>query len=205
MLSLAARTWDTTPFPGSSEFDCVRSEVQIQFSLESTALIVIDPWADHPNEGLHRRGQPRLENLVRLIEVFRRNERPIFYDATGMPIDPRVLQGVGRFDHFLEWDEAGQTGFRLQEQLIANRIQTLFWGGFHANLCVMDKPCGIRHILPRDRSRLGFLVRDATAALESAYTLEGEHLLDAVCYELEYHPNGYTCTVDAIADAFPNK
>jgi hypothetical protein len=57
-------------------------------------------------------------------------------------------------------------------------------------------------VLPTDWDCKHFLVRDATIATESADTLAEERLLDATCYELEYDPNGYSCTVADVAYAF---
>ena len=200
-MTLRARTWIVSPFPGCTERDCARSEVSCAVLKEGT-LVVIDPWADHENKGLIERGRPRMHNLVRLIQLFRAHGRPIYYDATGKPIHPLIIETAGAFDHFLEWDPGGG-GTQVLLRLLGDAgIRTVFWGGFHANLCIMHKPCGIRNIMPADWGRLHFLVRDATCALESSETLDGERLLDAACYEVEYYQNGYTCTVSAVSAAF---
>jgi hypothetical protein len=199
-VTIRARTWNIALSEGSSEHDCKRSEVPQPFESEKTALVVIDPWAAHPNEGWLERARRNMPNLVRLIQLFRNHHRPIYYDSTGLPIHESILAGAGPFDHFLEWDPAAGTT-TLNALLVEGDIQNIFWGGYAANLCLMSKPRGIRKIMSQHARRLHFLVRDATIAFESDETLEGERLLDAACYEVEYYPNGFSCTVDAVDQA----
>ncbi len=199
--AITARTWDTTSGRGSSEANSLRREVQVAFNASQAALVVIDPWASHPNEGWAARMSENLPNLLRAIQKFRSRGRPIFYDSTGLAIHPDILAGTGPFDHYIEWDPAGGGTDVLNSLLIQKGITSVFWAGYCANLCLMHKPCGFRHIMPRDWSRLHFLVRDATIAFESGDTLAQQSLLDAACYEVEYYENGYSCTVSALQAA----
>jgi hypothetical protein len=113
-----------------------------------------------------------------------------------------ILEGAGPLDHFIEWDQLGGGTSILNKLLIRRGITTIFWAGYATNICLMSKPCGFRNIMPKDWDRLHFLVRDATIGMESGDTLAEERLWDAACYEIEYYPNGYTCTISAIADSF---
>jgi len=196
---LRARTWNVVMGPDSSESDCTRGEVVLTLAIESTALVVIDPWADHPNQGWYRRAAANVPRLLRLIQLFRGHERPIFYDATGRPVHGSILEGAGPHDHFIEWDPMGGGTRVLDGMLKERQVRTIFWAGYSANLCLMTKPCGFRQIMPTDWDRRHFLVRDATVAFESNDTLGSQALLDAACYEVEYYPNGYSTTVDDVA------
>lgn len=199
---IIARTWNIVRGPGTAEQDCSRAELEKLIRLEETALIVIDPWANHPNEGWFSRATQIVPNLVRLIDAFRAYRRPVFYDSTSLPIHDSILTGMGPHDIVIPWDQMGGGTEVLNRLLIEKGVRTLFWAGFATNLCLMAKPCGFRHIMPKDWDRLHFLVRDATIAFEARDTLMEERLQDAACYEVEYHPNGYSCTVEAVVTAF---
>jgi hypothetical protein len=198
---ITARTWDIVSGPGSSESNCSRRELQVGFDSSKTALVVIDPWASHPNDGWAARASVTMPNLLQVIQKFRSAGRPIYYDSTGMPIHPMVLEGAGYFDHFIKWDPMGGGTEVLNNHLIQGGVSSIFWAGYSANLCLLTKPCGFRHAMPKDWSRQHFLVRDATIAFESADTLAQQTLWDAACYEVEYYPNGYSCTVAALNSA----
>lgn len=89
------------------EKDCAHSEAFPSFAKELTALVVIDPWAQHEDEGCWRRAAPSMRNLVRLIHIFTKSGRPIYYDASGLPIHSSIQAGARICDHFLEWYPKG--------------------------------------------------------------------------------------------------
>ncbi len=203
MALLLARTWEMTAGPGSSEMgNSRRRDVTVEFLKSQSALVVIDPWAHHPNEGWLARAGANIPYLVRLIETFRRAGRPIFYDPTGLEMHPAVLSGWGPHDNLIPWDQSGGGTQDLNQRLIANNVRTIFWGGYATNLCLMSKPSGFREMLKTDWDRQHIIVRDATVAFETEETLAEQRLLDAAIYEVEYYPKGFSSTVEACEAAF---
>lgn len=203
MSILNARTWNVSASgPGSTEKDYVREPASVAFDIEHSALVIIDAWATHPNEGWAAREAQNIPNLLRLINAFRAKKRPIFYDPTGVPMNQPILDGWTQYDHVIDWESSGDGTNILNNLLIQSNVNAIFWGGYAANLCLMHKPCGFRNIMPKDWSRLQFLVRDATIGQESSETLAEQRLWDAACYEVEYYHNGYSCTVESIEEAF---
>src|SRR5262245_22739361 len=141
-MAIAARTWEITNGAASSEQANGRREVSVPFDVDEAALVVIDPWASHPNEGWSARMMINLPNLHQVTGLFRSRRRPIFYDSTGLPIHPMLLEGAGSDDHFIEWDQMGGGTDVLNGLLIEHGIRTIFWAGYTANICLMAKPCG---------------------------------------------------------------
>lgn len=199
--AITARTWNITVGPGSSEQNSRRIEVDVEFDINKSTLIVIDPWDEHPNEGWFQRCSKNMPSLVRLINAFREVKINIYYDSTGIPVNSDIMIGAGCNDIFIEWDQLGRGADILNNMLAKHGIDVIFWSGHAANICLMNKPCGFRNIVPKNWHRKHFMVRDATIAFESNDTIVSESLLDAACYEVEYYPNGYTCTIDSVIRA----
>jgi hypothetical protein len=201
MGNLNCRKWTIVSGPGSSEAGCVRENVVVPVDRAQSALVVIDPWASHPNEGFSARLAANIPNLVALINRFRVWGRPIYYDSTGFPIHPSVLANWGPYDHLIAWDPIGGGTQVLNNALNAGGIRNIFWGGYSTNLCLMMKPCGFRKMMPMDWTRKHFIVRDCTIAFESGETLPTQGLWDQSIYEVEYYSHagiGYSTTLQDV-------
>lgn len=201
-VALDARSWKIAVGPEGDESLSVREAVAVEIDMAKTALIVIDAWERHPVGGHNARLARNLANLLALLALFRGAGRPILHDPTGLPMHPAVLEGWSAHDRLIEWDPMGGGTQLAGDLLKAQGIESIFWGGYDANLCVMAKPLGFRKMRALDWDRYVFLVRDATIAFESSQTLASEALWDAACYEVEYDPKGFTCTVADLARAF---
>ncbi|MDX1487557.1 MAG: hypothetical protein R3268_05100 [Acidiferrobacterales bacterium] len=204
LVDISARSWKIVEGPGSDESQCAREPVTVGIESSNVALIVIDAWESHPNEGWCTRLNENMPKLVTLIEVFRNAGRPIIYDSTGFTIHSSIRECWSNYDHHIEWDPKGGGTEVVDKMLREWGIDSVFWAGYSTNLCLMSKPAGFRKVRSLDWGRKMFLVRDATIALEAADTLETQALWDAACYEVEYDPNGFSCTVAQVRAALSN-
>ena len=201
-VTVSARTWSA---PRDAGFDWPgRAEAALELEWSRSALVLIDVWDAHPNAAFRREFEETMPALLEVLEAYRTHGRPVFHDPTGLPIHPSVLEGWGANDRLIAWDPLGGGTAVLDGQLVELGITTIVWAGFSTNLCLMTKACGFRKMLETDWSRTHVLVRDATVAFEAADTAAARSLWDAACYEVEYHPTGYSVlTADLLAAAAP--
>jgi len=85
------------------------------------------------------------------------------------------------------------TGDQMHRLLIGRGVHVLVYCGFAANWCIMDRPGAIRDMSARGYGCI--LLRDATAAIEHAETVEEQLSAKAVIDQIELR-FGYSATTD---------
>ncbi|MFW6012398.1 MAG: isochorismatase family protein [bacterium] len=164
--------------------------------LHRTALVLIDVWARHPNDGWQRRAQEIIEeSLVPLVDLARRGGMLIVHAPHGEPIAPLVAPAPE--DVLL--DDHGIASAAAFDRFLRRRgVDTLLYAGFASNWCLLTRPVGIRGM-----KELGYdvlLVRDASIAMESPRTISGQWAHTAAVDLIELHW-GASTTLEHLREA----
>jgi nicotinamidase-related amidase len=153
-----------------TELDSKYIPTRETIALNKSALLLIDVWENHPNDGWTERARGNVATKIApLLDRARRNQMTILHAPHRQTIarDARPLPGeINLDDADLASTEALDRFLRL------HGIQTLFYAGYATNLCVLNRPVGIIRMSQRGYKII--LVRDATIALETPETLHGE-------------------------------
>jgi nicotinamidase-related amidase len=181
----------------TTERDGKYSYPQWNLDLNKTALILIDVWADHPNDGWAERARENTRTkIVPLLELARKQGMIIIHAPNGGTINPDVCPQEGE----IILDTAGiRTKDAFHEFLKAKGIDTLLYAGYASNWCLLNRISGIFWMAQLDYNII--LVRDATIAFETPETLDGEWANKTVINMVESEW-GRTTTVDDLRTAF---
>lgn len=161
--------------------------------VRETAVVLIDVWASHPNDGLAERINQNIQaKLLPLVKAARKAGLLIIHAPHGLPVHPSVKPLLGEI--ILNDYDADLVFAQLKRK----GIKTLIYAGYAVNMCVVNRPIGII-----EASRRGFniiLVRDATIALETPESLNSEwaHKMAVNMIEINW---GWTTTVDEFIKA----
>lgn len=165
-----------------------------ELDMNKTALILIDVWKEHPNDGWLKRAQKNIKYKVApLVKLFRKHNMIIIHAAHGreQQIKPLPNEYIVVGDNY---DLA-----ELNKSLKNYGITTLLYAGYASNMCITHRPIGILNMY-----QFGYeiiLVRDCTIAFESPETLNGEWTNKAAIYKVELQW-GSTTTLDNLQKAF---
>jgi nicotinamidase-related amidase len=189
--SLTQDTYDT-------ESDSTYTYGQRLLDLNKTALIIVDPWVYHPNDGWLKRVQENMNaKLKPLLDLARYHNMTIVYAPNGQEIAEIVKPSPGEYvvDSTNGLDDTAE----LNEYLKAHHITTLLYAGYASNWCILNRPTGIIKM-----SQLGYdiiLVRDCTIAFEMPETLDNE-AANLVTINLVENQFGETTTLEDLQAAF---
>jgi isochorismatase family protein len=169
-----------------------------RLDLKRTAVIVIDPWENHDNDGWLGRAKENMRSKLRpFLELIRHLNVPIVYapheQEIARVVEPREGDFVVNSQNQLDDTE------ELNAYLRARNIATLLYAGYATNKCLLTRPTGIVRM-----KRLGYdiiLVRDCTIAFEMPETLHSEaaKLITVNLIENNY---GETTTLADLRTAF---
>lgn len=163
-----------------------------KINLSRAALVLIDVWSHHNNDGwLERVRQHQKSTLVPLLELARKHSMTIIHAPHEKEIARACtpLPGELVLDFFNSIDDT----IELHNYLRANQIDTLFLAGYSSNLCLIGRPVGIVKM-----HMLGYniiVLRDCTIAFETSETLEGE-LTNKVTIDIIESQWGRTTTLE---------
>jgi len=172
-------------------------EYKISVPISQIALILIDVWADHPNDGWRERENKNIqERLLLLVKAARKSGMLIVHSPHGRPIHPLVKP--------LSQEEVVVDGEDEQSELIAllrkRQIKYLMYAGYATNMCVLTRPTGIIEMARKGYAGRIILVRDATIAVEPPEFLESE-LAHKVSVHMVENLWGMSTTVDDVVQA----
>ena len=166
--------------------------------LDKTALIIVDAWAYHPNDGWLKRARENMKSKLRpLLDLARYHNMTIVYAPNEGEIAEiaKPLQGEFLVDYMNPIDDTTE----LDDYLKAHNITTLLYAGYASNWCVLNRPTGIIRM-----RQLGYdiiLVRDCTIAFEMPDTLDME-TANSVTINLVENLWGETTTLEDLKAAF---
>jgi len=198
-IQLNVRTFKAAVDPEAydTERDSTYRYQRSKVDLRRSALVLIDVWADHPNdEWLERARQHTTEKLLPLLKLARENGMTVFHAPHRQAIakSMRPLEGEINLDH------ARLATSESFHRFLQNKgINTLLYAGYASNWCVLNRPVGIIRM-----SQLGYniiLIRDCTIAFETPETLDGEWANKVTINTIETQW-AMTTTLHDLEDAF---
>lgn len=179
-----------------TERDSVEVHHSTKLTLRRTALILIDVWENHPNEGFRTRALENVrDRITPLIRVARRAGMTIVHAAHGYDIAAAALPADGE----IELTERGWDTTEAFDTFLKERsITTLLYAGYASNWCVINRPVGL--VPMRYEGYEVVLLRDCTLAFETPETLDGEWANKVIINTIE-HQWGSTTTVEDLEAA----
>lgn len=173
LVTLNTRTFRTAGDPDvyDTERDSTYSYETRELDLNRTALILIDVWQEHPNEGWMERAKKNMESKIApLLQLAREHGMTVIHApyhhqiaelAKPLP-DEFVVDSHNLIDDNVE----------LDRYLRARNIKTLIYAGYASNECILYRPTGI--IKMKELGYSIILLRDCTIAIETPESLDGE-------------------------------
>ena len=181
-----------------TEKDSAYTYQQRLLELNKTALIIIDAWEYHPNDGWLERSQENMKLKLRpLLELARQHNVLIIHAPHGQEIAgiARPIQG----EYTVQSNNPVDATIELDDYLKAHKVATLLYAGYTSNSCILYRPTGIIKM-----SDLGYdiiLVRDCTIAFETPDSLNEEWVNKITISTIEHHW-GETTTLEDLQVAF---
>jgi len=174
-------------------------EYEIHIPISEIALILIDVWADHPNDGWKERQKKNIrEKLLPLIKAARESGMLIVHSPHGKSIDPLVKPvNMGPREVIVDGEHEQA---ELLTLLRRHKVKYLLYAGYATNMCVLTRPTGIIEMARHGYAERIILVRDATIAVEPPEFLESELAHKASVHMIE-NLWGMSTTVDDVIQA----
>lgn len=191
-LSVDSEKYDTEL---SSHFFYVRKRIPVN----KAALILVDVWKSHPNDGwLERSREITSTAIYDVLQAARENNMLIIHAPAGRAISDTVSP----LENEIVLDSSNwiPDDRELQFILLRHDINTLFYAGFATDRCVLARPYGIERM--RSLGYQVILLRDCTTGLEYHDTLEGMWVTQVAIHRIEEAPNSYSCTAEDLIEGF---
>jgi nicotinamidase-related amidase len=161
-------------------------------NLNEAALVLIDVWETHPNDGWLERAKKHMkQKLLPLLQLARDNRMLIIHAPHGKKI-AKEMKPLSN-EVVLDAELSGRV--RFKKYLENNGIKTLLYAGYVSNWCVLHRPIGI--IGMRLAGYNVILIRDCTIAFETPETLSGEWANKVTINMIEIYW-GATTTLDEL-------
>jgi nicotinamidase-related amidase len=172
-----------------TELDSYFVTSQKQIPVKRAALILVDVWESGTNDGHTERTKEIFPIIYEVLQAARENHMLVIHAAAQAKeaelVKPLANEVVVDYFNCIPDDE------ELDMVLKHYNIHTLFYIGFATNMCILDKPYGMKKMYS-----LGYeviLVRDATTGVEFHDTLDGMWATELAIRYVEY-ALGYSCT-----------
>lgn len=168
-------------------------------NLQKTALVLMDVWETHANDGWMERSKKNIQDdIVPLLQLARMHRIPVIHISSGRKIANSVAPIKGEIIFDGDYLSAG----RFDDFLKRNGIKTLIYAGYASNMCLISRPSGIIKM-----SLAGYdiiLMRDCTIAFETPETLAGEWANKVIINTIE-HQWGVTSSLTDLKETLsPN-
>jgi nicotinamidase-related amidase len=172
---------------------------QRRLKISEIAIIIIDAWAQHPNDGWLKRAQVNMRTKLKpLLGLARQNNMTIVHSPHGHDIAEIVKPIEGELIITGEEDAYRDV---LTTYLKSRGINTLLYAGYSSNWCVINRQDGI--IKMRELGYNIILFRDCTIAFETPDSLNGKWANKIIINTVE-HQWGETTTLEDLQKAFDN-
>lgn len=166
----------------------------LEFPISELALVLIDVWASHPNEGFAERADENIRTkLLPLVAAAREHGVLIVHCPHGRPGNPLVKP----LPTEMVLDDPGEK-MRLVRALRQRGTKYLLYAGYSSNMCILTRPAGIIEMSQQGYETV--LVRDASLAIEAPEFLDGELTHQVATYMVEINW-GVTTVVDEVLAA----
>ena len=165
-----------------------------RLDLRGIALILIDVWSYHPNDGwMQRANNHRKLKIVPLLELVRKHNMIIIHAPHNHRPKVKIAEDCKPLPGELVIDSPPYTT-KLDQYLKERNIEVLLYAGYASNWCVLHRPTGIIKM-----GQLGYdiiLIRDCTIAFETPETLDGEWANKVTINIVEYQWGATTTLED---------
>jgi len=155
------------------------------------ALVLVDVWESGTNDGHTQRAKEIIPTIYEVLQAARDNGMVIIHAPAQEKEDEMVspLADEIVLDSFNDIPDDEELDVILKHY----GVRTLFYAGFATNMCVLDRPYGMKRM-----HSLGYeviLIRDATTAVEFHDTLDGMWATKLAIRYVGY-ALGHSCTAD---------
>lgn len=183
-----------------TELDSYSFHKHKRIPVNEAALILVDVWEQQSNnEGWDERKQEITSTtILDVLQATRENNMLIIHapslGAISDIVSPLANEIVLDSSNWIPDDK------ELHVILLRHNIKTLFYVGYATDICILDRPYGIKRM-----HGLGYqtiLLRDCTGTLEYHDTLEGMWVTRMAVREVERMPAGYSCTAKDFMEGF---
>lgn len=199
LLDLTLRSYSIASDP--DKYDTERSShfsyEHKSIPIDQAALILVDVWQWHPNDGWLQREREIIPNIVKVLEGARAHGMLVVHAPAGRATAKAVQPLPGEI--IVDSSNTVPDDQELHRTLQRYGIETLFYVGFAANMCVLKRPYGMERM-----HQLGYevvLLRDCTTAVEYHDTLDGMWATRLAVRYVE-RDLGYTITSQDFLDGF---
>lgn len=151
---------------------------------ERTALIVMDPWDDIPEDNLNNRAAEIIRmKILPLAEAAARVGHPVYI----LTNDPDTVEYSKHLDIGLQQLEMNNQADILYHTdndgfisaLVSAKINRVIYTGFHSNGCILNRPSGI--VASHNAGLATYIVPEASAAVEHKDTWQTQTVHKLVC------------------------
>ena len=151
---------------------------------EQTALIIMDPWDDMPDDNLNEIATEIIcMKILPLAEAAARVGHPVYI----MTNDPDTVEYSKHLDiGLLQLERNNQADILYHSDndgfisaLVSSNINRVIYTGFHSNSCVLNRPSGI--VAAHNAGLTTYLVPEASAAVERKDTWQTGAVHKLVC------------------------
>lgn len=185
-----------------TEHDTAYSYPTITVDPTKTALVIIDPWAWHPNDGwLARAAQNMTDYLAPLVAACRASGIRVVYAPTGRQIASAVAPLAG--DLVIDTPGSNTDDTVLDQALLSWGVDTLLYAGYASNLCVLEKRASARWMKRIRAGRRYVFVRDASVSMEIPETIGTMALHTAAVAHFEFMFGASTTVAEVLEAVYP--
>lgn len=162
--------WSENPDIYDTEMDSTYAYQEQSLDMTRTALVLIDVWESHENDGwLERAKMHCASKIVPLVQLAHETGLKIIH----APHRREIAHNVDVWENDLHLDRAGIRGTDAFDRFLKkHNIDTLIYAGYVSNMCVLHRPIGM--IRMRLKGYRTMLLRDCTIAFELPETLDSE-------------------------------
>ena len=173
---------------------------RMRIPVNEAALILVDVWEEKSdNDGWDEREREiNSTTLLDVLQAARENNMLIIHAPALGTISDVVSPLAGEI--VLDSSNWMPDDKELHVLLLRHNVKTLFYVGYATNVCVLNRPYGIKRM--HDLGYRTILVRDCTAALEYHDTLEEKWVTRMAVREVEKKEAGYSCTSRDFIEGF---
>jgi len=185
----------------------IKTKLESQYFIKESipvseaALVLVDVWQSSSNSAHMTRSQKLFPNVKKVLNSARKHSMFVVHAPRGpeekIAVGFRPING----EVLLDSDNIWADELELHSILQRRGIKTLFYAGFATNMCVINRPYGIKNMSERGYNIV--LLRDCTDGIEFTDTENGMWVTKLAIRDVEIN-YGHTTTSDELINSFKN-
>ena len=194
-----------------TERDNVRIHSWVDVGPKTCALVMVDVWATHPDDGWAAREDANVKNFLAPALVAARKAGFVIIHA---PSDPNISYGLHplvqkRVGEYMLTNGGATNTAEISNIFAAKTVRHVFYAGYATNKCFYDKPQGLIPVWKKQQAagqpQIFLIMSDCTIAVEAAETLDEELLRRAYTINMAMLPGIGMCSNAQFLAAFPSE